>query len=57
MSGSHQPSIVLGLVAAKLAVAELQGSRTFPSANDAFEAMRQRFNEMIADAQQKVPHR
>lgn len=52
-----QPSVILGLVAAKIAIAELQGSRSFKSADDAFDAMRKRLNEMTRQQQDSEKQR
>lgn len=55
-SDDHR-SVVLGLVAAKIAIAEIQSGRTFKSADDAFEAIRVRMNELIGDSLAKAPQR
>lgn len=49
-----QQSVVLGLVAAKIAIAELEGKTTYGSAAQAFAAIRKRLKELTKEAQKRT---
>jgi hypothetical protein len=46
-----QQSIILGLVAAKIAIAELEGSFIYDTPKEVFQGIRVRLNEMTKEAQ------